>query len=426
MKKVLIITYYWPPAGGPGVQRWLKFVKYLPSFDIKPVVFVPENPTYPITDESFQKEVAEDLELVKFPIKEPYSAASKFSSGSSETISKGIIPSEKKQNFIQRFMLFVRGNFFIPDARKAWVKPASSYLKEYLVENEISTVITTGPPHSLHLIGLTLKQNSSIRWIADFRDPWTTIGYHNKLKLTPWAKAKHKKLERKVLEGADHIIVTSNVTKSEFANITSQPISVITNGYDDVSIEPVSPDERFSISHIGTLLTERNPMVLWDVLRDLTVEDNTFKSLLQINLIGSVGKEVLERLEKNDLSRYLNLKGYVDHKTAISYQHRAQLLLLVEIDSEETKCIIPGKLFEYMASGRPILALGPSGSDVEEILTRTNTGRYFQYDQEEELKQAIVDYFQSFRRKELESHGIGIQAYHRKNLTKRLAEIILD
>ncbi|NNL81646.1 MAG: glycosyltransferase family 4 protein [Flavobacteriaceae bacterium] len=426
MKKVLIITYYWPPAGGPGVQRWLKFVKYLPSFNIKPIVFVPENPTYPTVDESLIKEVSEEIEVIKLPIKEPYKMASKVSTGQSDSISKGIIPSEKKQSLIQKAMLFVRGNFFIPDARRAWVKPSVNYLSEYLVKNDISTVITTGPPHSLHLIGLELKIKSSIRWIADFRDPWTTIGYHNKLKLLPWARSKHKKLESAVLNQADQVIVTSHITSNEFKAITDTPIEVITNGYDDVSIDPVKLDKRFSVSHIGTLLTERNPDLLWEILSELTIEDNTFKSLLQINLIGSVGVEVLQVLEQYDLSRFLNLKGYVDHDSAVRYQRQSQVLLLLEIDSEETKCIIPGKLFEYMASGRPILALGPEGSDVQEIISKTNTGKYFNYSQKELIKETIMSYFHSFRKNELESHGIGIKPYHRKDLTKKLADIILS
>ena len=426
MKKVLIITYYWPPAGGPGVQRWLKFVKYLPSFNVKPVVFIPENPTYPILDETLSKEVSDELQVVSLPIREPYGIASRLSSGSSNSISKGIIPAEEKQSLIQRLMLFVRGNFFIPDARKAWVKPSVEFLKEFLIDNDISTVITTGPPHSLHLIGLALKKNSSIRWIADFRDPWTTIGYHNKLRLLPWAKAKHKRLEKKVLNQADQIVVTSQTTKAEFENITKQPITVITNGYDDISMESVELDNRFSISHIGTLLTDRNPTVLWEILRELTVEDNTFKSFLQINLIGSVGVEVLEVLEQYGLSRYLNLKGYVDHATAVRYQRKSQLLLLIEIDREETRSIIPGKLFEYMASGRPILAIGPEGSDVENLIRQTNTGSYFRYNQKQDLKKAISDYFKSFRKKELACQSIGIQAFHRKNLTKQLADLILE
>lgn len=424
MKEVLIITYYWPPAGGPGVQRWLKFVKYLPSFGIKPVVFIPENPTYPVTDSSLMDDVPKEIEIVRFPIKEPYKAAAKVSPKSSESFSKGIIPSEKKQSILQRLLLFVRGNFFIPDARKAWIKPSVSFLSDFIRKRNISTIITSGPPHSLHLIGLALKNSFDIQWITDFRDPWTTIGYHKKLKLMPRALTKHKQLEKLVLNSADHIIVTSPTTQKEFSNLSDKPVSVITNGYDDISMEAVELDKRFSISHVGTLLTDRNPSILWEILDELCFEDNTFKSFLQINLIGSVGIEVLENLEGFGLSRYLNLKGYVSHEEAVRFQRKSQLLLLVEVDSEETRSIIPGKLFEYMASGRPVIALGPVGSDVEELLNQTNTGHYFLYDEKRRLKDAIKTHFEAFMKKNLKSQGIGVKAFHRKNLTGQLAELI--
>jgi len=231
-KKILIITYYWPPAGGPGVQRWLKFVKYLPDFGIQPFVYIPENPTYPIVDENLVKEVSDKAIIVKHKIFEPYQLASFFSKNKTKKISSGIIPNQKKQSFMDKTFLWIRGNLFIPDARVFWVKPSVSYLEKYIRENNIDTIITSGPPHSLHLIGLELKQKLNVKWFADFRDPWTTIGYHKSLRLSNYAAKKHKALERQVLNSADTIIVTSNTTKIEFQAITSKPIAVITNGYD--------------------------------------------------------------------------------------------------------------------------------------------------------------------------------------------------
>ena len=191
MKKVLIITYYWPPAGGPGVQRWLKFAKYLPEFGIKPVIYCPENPNYPIIDHSLLKEIPEDITIVKRPIKEPYQVAGWFSKKDTKTISSGVIPERSKQSLIQKLLLYVRGNFFIPDSRKSWVQPSVDFLSTYLKEQSINTVITTCPPHSMHLIGLHLKQKLGVNWLADFRDPWTTIGYHKELKLRPDSQQKH-------------------------------------------------------------------------------------------------------------------------------------------------------------------------------------------------------------------------------------------
>jgi ribosomal protein S25 len=423
-KKVLIIAYYWPPAGGPGVQRWLKFIKYLPEFDIEPIVYIPMNPNYPIIDESLVDEIPNDLTIIRQPIVEPYKLASKISNGQSDTISKGIIPDKKKQSVVERLMLFVRGNFFIPDARKKWVKPSVNYLSTYIRDYNIDTIITTGPPHSLHLIGEQLKSRLDIKWIADFRDPWTTIGYHKKLKLLPMAKKKHKFLESKVLNAADSIVVTSNNTKQNFLSLTEKPIKVITNGYDYESIGNVELDAKFSLAHIGSLLSDRNPEVLWRVLEELVTNNKIFASMLQLNFVGSVSKDVLRSLEEHNLSQYVNLIGYVPHAEAVKHQRKSQILLLIEIDSEETKCIIPGKLFEYMVSNRPILAIGPKGSDVHDILRTTNTGNYFLYSDQDAIKEVILDMFQAFRSDELKSNAIGLLQYSRKSLTKKLAELI--
>jgi len=423
-KKVLIITYYWPPAGGPGVQRWLKFVKYLPDFNIEPVVYIPSNPNYPVKDDSLVAEIPEGLTILKQPIAEPYKLASKLSKGKSETISKGIIPDKKRQSVMEQLMLFVRGNFFIPDARKKWVKPSVNYLSTYIKDYNIDTIITTGPPHSLHLIGEQLKSKLHINWIADFRDPWTTIGYHKKLKLMPMARKKHKNLEAKVLNTADKIIVTSNNTKQNFASLTEKPIEIITNGYDYEPVGKVVLDEKFSLSHIGSLLSERNPEVLWKILNELVADDKVFASMLQLNFVGSISKDVLRSLEEHNLSRYANLKVYVSHIEAIKYQKKSQILLLIEIDSEDTKCIIPGKLFEYMVSNRPILAIGPKDSDVSDILRTTNTGNYFLYNEYDAIKEAIIDMFQAFRAGDLKSNAIGLQQYSRKALTSKLAQLI--
>jgi hypothetical protein len=423
-KRVLIITYYWPPAGGPGVQRWLKFIKYLPDFNIEPIVYIPENPNYPIIDESLVNEIPKGVTILKQPITEPYKLANKFSRGKSKNISKGIIPDKKKQSIKECLMLFVRGNFFIPDARKKWIKPSVKYLSTYIRDYNIDTIITTGPPHSLHLIGEQLKEKCKVKWIADFRDPWTTIGYHKKLKLTPYAKRRHKFFESKVLNTADSIVVTSNNTKQNFETLTEQPIEVITNGYDSESVENVRLDAKFSIAHIGSLLSERNPKILWKALSELVNENKIFASLLQLNFVGTVSKDILRSLEEYNLSQFVNFKGYVSHNDAIRFQKQSQVLLLIEINSEDTKCIIPGKLFEYMVSNRPILAIGPEGSDVAQVLRATNTGNYFNYDEHESIKSMIIDLFNTFRIGELKSNGIGLKDYSRKSLTSKLAKLI--
>ena len=423
-KKALIITYYWPPAGGPGVQRWLKFVKYLPDYNIQPIVYCPKNPSYPIIDESLTKELPKDIVILKQPIKEPYKLARLFSKKAASTISSGVIPKEKKQSVIEKVMLFVRGNFFIPDARKNWVKPSVDFLTDYIQKENIETIITTGPPHSLHLIGLQLKQKLDVKWIADFRDPWTTIGYHKKLKLTKASQLKHQDLELKVLNSADQLIVTSENTKREFEFKTNQPIAVITNGYDTTISEKPKKDSKFTIAHIGSLLSERNPKHLWEALSELINENEAFNADFELKLIGVVSDDVLQEIYSHNLKDYTNVVGYVSHDDAIKAQMQSQVLLLIEIDSEDTKAIIPGKLFEYMISNTPILAIGPKDSDVERIIKSTNTGAYFFYEANNTLKSQILAYFNAYKENSLVTQPIGLKPYSRKELTKTLSELI--
>ena len=425
MKKVLILTYYWPPAGGPGVQRWLKFVKYLPDYGIEPIVYCPENPNYPQTDPSLLADVSADLTVLKTPIREPYKWAQLFSKSKTANLSKGLISNQKKQSILEKLLLFIRGNFFIPDARASWVRPSVSFLSEYISTYQIDTIITTGPPHSLHLIGLQLKQKHLLKWVADFRDPWTQIGYHKKLKLSSFAQNKHKNLEATVLQTADEIVVTSLKTKTLFLELTTKPILVLTNGY-DFEINDDSPlDSKFTLSHIGSLLEGRNPSILWEVLSDFVKKHEDFAAAFQLNLIGSVSKEVMSTICSFGLESYVCNIGYIPHIEVLEYQKKSQLLLLIEENSKETEYIIPGKLFEYMASKRPIIAIGPQASDIEKILNQTRSGTYFRYDQTAALRTLLEQHFEEYKIKKLKIDSKGLNAYSRKSLTQQLAQKLL-
>ncbi|MFI8379574.1 glycosyltransferase family 4 protein [Leeuwenhoekiella sp. NPDC079379] len=424
MKKALIICYYWPPAGGPGVQRWLKFVKYLRDFDIEPVVYVPENPHYPIVDASLEAEIPQGTTVLKHPIKEPYGLAQLFSKKQTDQISSGIIKDKEKQGLLQRLMLFVRGNLFIPDARKWWIKPSVKYLKSYLKSTNIDVIITTGPPHSLHLIGLQLKKQTQLPWVADFRDPWTTIGYQKKLKLTQKSRQKHVDLEFEVLNEADHILVTSPTTKNDFSKTTSTPISCITNGFDTVYDSTLLLDTKFTIAHIGSLLEDRNPDILWQALSELKQENSDFSKDLSIQLTGKVSTTVIKNIENYHLHENLDLPGYVSYQEAIHRQCSAQLLLLIEIDSYDTQAIIPGKLFEYLASKRPIIAIGPKDSDIIEILEKAKSGTYFSYANKAQLKNTISEYYNAYKTGGIAQNTSDLTAFSRRELTRQLSEIL--
>ncbi|WP_149275590.1 glycosyltransferase [Pareuzebyella sediminis] len=424
MKKVLIITYYWPPAGGPGVQRWLKFVKYLPDFNVEPVLYIPENPHYPIEDPSLIKEIPKEITTYQHPIFEPYSLAKFLSAKKTKRISSGIIQ-EKDQSLLERSMLWVRGNFFIPDARKFWIKPSVRFLLDVLEKEKADTIITTGPPHSLHLIGLALKkQLPKLRWIADFRDPWTSIGYHKKLKLTNSSQRKHKKLEHEVLSNADSIITTSATTRHEFENLTKRPIKVITNGFDSRYEGSIDLDKSFTISHIGSMLAGRNPKNLWKVLSELTTENSVFRADLQLEFMGVVSQDVMDTLYRYELGPYIKMKGYGSHAEAVRKQRQSQLLLLVEINSRETEGIIPGKLFEYMAAKRPILALGPKNWEAGEMVLNTNSGKVFNYESHGDLKDTILQWYGAFKKGKLTANSENITMYSRKSLTEELVKLL--
>ncbi|WP_448823202.1 glycosyl transferase family 1, partial [Capnocytophaga sp.] len=282
MKKVLIITYYWTPAGGPGVQRWLKFVKYLRDFNIEPIVYIPENPTYPIIDNEIGNDLPTDIQIIKHPIWEPYAWASLFSKKKTKKISSGIIP-RKKVSILDKVLLWIRGNCFIPDARKFWVKPSVKYLNKFIKENQIETIITTSPPHSVHLIGYELKKLiPHLKWISDFRDPWTTIGYYKDLRLTKWADKCQHYWEKEVLQQSDLVITTSFKTQKDFQQLTNTPIEVITNGYDEEKTITPPLSNKFLISYIGSLLSDRNPKMLWEVLEELLIEEEGFKDDFQL------------------------------------------------------------------------------------------------------------------------------------------------
>lgn len=423
MKRVLIICYYWPPAGGPGVQRWLKFVKYLPEFGIDPVVFVPQGATYPLEDPSLLGEVNPKLEILRCPIKEPYRLAGILSRKKTKQISSGLIPKDKK-NWKEQLLLAIRGNFFIPDARVGWVDPAVRYLEQYLTEQSVDAIVTTGPPHSLHLIGEQLKQRFDLPWLADFRDPWTTIHYHKDLKLGKRARNLHEQMEARVLNSADQILVTSPGTQQEFEGKTSRPVTLITNGFDQRP-RGGTLTKKFSITHIGSLLTERNPAPIWKALSELLKEETGLKEDLEVNLAGVVGAEVRETIASFGLEPFVVDHGYVQHQAALALQSESQLLLLLEMNKPETRAIIPGKLFEYMSSERPILALGPKGSDVASILTESRAGQFFDWEQAAEIKSALSKAFDQYKASTLNGGSKQLlDQYSRRNLTKDLAAVL--
>ncbi len=426
-KKVLIVTYYWPPAGGPGVQRWLKFAEYLPEYGIEPIIYTPENPSYPMIDNSLLEKLPKGLKVVKTPIWEPYRLAEFFNPKSKE-YKAGRFEKKEKQSLLTRLSVYIRGNFFIPDARKFWVKPSVKFLSNYLKENQIDTVVTTGPPHSMHLIGLELKKKyPDLKWIADFRDPWTQISYHSELKLTKNSEKKHKELEKSVIKTADCVLATSFSDAENYTKIGAVKTEVVTNGYeeDDFKIEKKIQNQKFRISYSGNLESARNPVELWKALKELTDQNDEFRNQLEINFYGILSAEVEETIAENGLLKYLKKHGYVNHQTAVEGIVNSELLLLTNFPDSKSKGIIPGKLFEYLAARNPIIAIGPEDGDVLRILNQTKTGEYFEHSDKEGTKTYIQEVYGEFKSGQSKQESGLIEQFSRKEITKKLAAVLV-
>lgn len=428
MKKALIITYYWPPSGGGGVQRWLKFVKYLRGFGWEPIIFTPENPEMPAVDESLLDEIPEGITLLQNKIWEPYAYYKKFTGRKSEDKIQTAFLNEKKQksSLVENLSVWIRGNLFIPDARKFWVKPSVKFISAYLKENPVDVVVTTGPPHSAHLIGLALQKKHNIRWLADFRDPWTNIDYYKDLKLGKRADAKHHKFEEKVLQSADAITVISPGMERDFQSLHPRKYFVIPNGFDAadmtglIEIEPEK--EKFVIAHIGSLTKTRNPVHLWEALQQLILEDGDFAGLLEIRNVGKMDVSITEALHKAGLGKYLKNTDYLPHNEVLLEQRKASVLLLLINNTPNAKLILTGKLFEYLAAQRPIICIGPEDGDAAEVIRETGAGNVFGFSDVEGVKEMLRKSFLKFKTQSLVVKSASINKYERKNLTKRMAQ----
>lgn len=434
MEKVLILTYYWPPAGGAGVQRWLKFVKYMRDFNWEPVVYTALNGEMPVIDNSLEKDVPAGLTVIKTPIWEPYTIYKRFIGRKKEDkINASFLSENKKTGITEKISIWLRGNFFIPDARKFWIKPSIRYLEKYIAANKIKYIISSGPPHSMHLIALgLLKENKNIKWIADFRDPWTNIDFYDKLMLTPMADKKHHRLELEVLKNAGLVLSIGKSMNDELIGIYKnaggnniEKFKVITNGFDtdDLNTGTSEKDTVFSIAHIGTLVKDRNPEVLWRVLSKLVKNNPEFRDKLQIKLVGKIDIHVKERIEAFGLSSFVHKIEYLPHAEVIKEQIKSAVLLLLVNNTKNARGILTGKVFEYMASRVPILAVGPPDGDLAEVLRQTGTGLISDFTDEVSLEKNILDYFHGTVS---QPNNVEVEKYSRKGLTKTLCELLDD
>ncbi|HRW69748.1 glycosyltransferase family 4 protein [Lentimicrobium sp.] len=427
MRKVLVISYYWPPSGGAGVQRWLKFVKYLRHYGWEPVVYTPENPEPPSFDDSLSREVPEDITVIKQPIWEPYDFYRKLiGARKDERINAGFLSETRKPGSAHKFSVWLRGNFFIPDARKFWIRPSVKFLTKFLKDHPVDALISTGPPHSMHMIALGVKKKTGLPWLADFRDPWTNIDFYDQLMLSRFADHKHRRMEQQVIKHADRLVTVSRSWETDFKRLGASRTEVITNGYDPADFPeiPVLLPESFTITHIGSLNRDRNPDFLWKVLGEMVETDDAFRRKLQIRFVGKTDISVFESLEHYRLREYAVKTDYLPHGEALKVSATSAVLLLLINNTPNAMGIIPGKVFEYLASRRPVLCIGPPEGDSAGIIRETRAGEIVDFGDEKSLKMAIDGLFESYQQRKLPVPKDSINKFSRKSLTGDIARIL--
>ena len=406
MKRVLIITYYWPPSGGSGVQRWLKMSKYLPEFGWQPVIYTPENAEYPVEDPSLLQDVAPETEVIKRKIVEPYSFYKQLLGIKKEQkVKVGFInEGERKQGWKENLSLWVRGNLFIPDARCWWVKPSVRFLKKYLKEHPVDAIISTGPPHSMHLIALQLRKALNIPWIADFRDPWTEIDYYNQLHLTQRSDRKQHKLEHEVLTQANQVVTVAPDGARRLEALGARNVKTIYNGFDwndkEQNTDTRSQNEKFNLTYIGVLSKIQNPENLWKAIGELVEENESFGKKLKITMIGQIDRSVEAAIRKAKLEQHVVFKPYIPHNQVLQEQQAAELLLLLLMpdSTPRAKGLLTGKLFEYLSSGRPILCIGPEDGDAAHIISKAKAGVTVGFEDKEKMKAEIMRLHDAYKK----------------------------
>jgi len=427
-KKILIITYYWPPSGGAGVQRWLKFARYLPAYGWEPIVLTvdPGDAEYPVIDKDLSKDIPPGLRVMHTKAPRNIFRLYKKITGKKE-LPYGGFSNDSRPGITDKITRFIRGNFFLPDPRRNWNRNLLKKAVEIIESEKISIILTSSPPHSTQLAGMKLKKENKLRWIADIRDPWTDIYYSDKLYQTSRAVSVNKKLEAAVLANADRLLVTCNATGELFASKLpgqkiSDKITTLTNGYDekDFPAGNVKEASTFTITYLGTYGENYNIDVLLDAIESL---ETLSPQDIILRFIGAISSSNLEKL-KNRSNISFEFIPYLNHDKAIKALLESSALLLVVPASRRSQEMIPGKLFEYMAARKPILALAPKSGDVAEILKQTKSGKTFERNDTAVLSDYLEELIDNHKKGELRVKSSGIEKYSRKNLASELADIL--
>lgn len=425
MKKVLVISYYWPPAGSVSVLRTLKIVKYLRNFGWEPIVYVPENANYDYIDKNNEKDIPENITILRGKIIEPFGLFRKLSGRiQSEPLDNILRVQNKKLSLVDQLGAWIRGNFFIPDARSLWIAPSVGYLKKHLESNPVDAIFTDGPPHTNTMIGYHLSKDLNIPWLADFQDPWTQVDYLQDFPLTKWAWRKHRNLEQLVLKQASKITIASPSWKTDLESIGAKNVDVVYYGYDEEDFKGITKnknDNKFVIFHGGLLGFDRFPEMFFESLITRCLKDSEFLNRLKIILAGKVDFRIVNYVKNSILADRTDFKGFLPRKEVIQFALDADLLLLPLNKSKNSKGRLPGKLYEYLNTGNPILAFGPENSDASKILIQTKRGVCIEY--ESDIK--IDDYVNTkLNKNEDEIPKALIQGFSNLEQTRFVADLL--
>ncbi|MGD9488335.1 MAG: glycosyltransferase [Calditrichaceae bacterium] len=423
MKKVLIITYYWPPAGGPGVQRVLKFAKYLPEFGWQPVILTVESGEYPAIDESLLKDIPEGCKVYKTSSLEPVTLYKRFTGRKkNEKLPTFVLNKKHDENIKERISRWIRSNVFIPDAKIGWI-PFAVRTGMKIIENEnIDVILSSSPPHSVQLIARRLAKKSGLRWIADYRDPWVDAFWQSDLTRTNYARNRDLKMEKETLGAADEIVTISPSLISLFSHKANNNYHLISNGYDPDDFGNVEKKQsrKFRIKYFGHLGKDQN---IHAFFKSLTSFDPAILNKMEITFFGSVHKTIEMTVKEYNLESYINFNPYISHDKMLVQMIDSDLLLLVIPDIPENRGIVTGKIFEYMASGNYILGIGPVDGDAAMILEQTGSGKMYAHNQS--LNDTLLSYFQNWKNDRWnKADKTETSKYSRKELSKKLAEIL--
>ena len=423
-KSIGILAYYWPPAGGSGVQRWLRFANHLCDLGWDVHVFTFKNPKYPIREKSSLEIINPKIKVNKikgfeFP---------KFMTSPSENIlfnnyysNYSSTQSYMYDQVARKFIYTLRELFLFPDARKFLINPSYKFLKNYYRKHNLNHLITTGPPHSMHLAGMKLKKDSGIKWIADFRDPWSNFFQNKLLNELDLTIKKHEKAEADVLKNCDGVFTTSESLKSKFS-IKNKNSYYVPSGFEK-EIESTDHN-KFRIIYAGSMKEIQNPKNLWLALHDLIKSDEKFKDLLEIILIGNIDRRVINSIEFKKI-RDRKILSYMSKKQLDDEISKSQLQVVCSVNYPDSDDIVPGKFFHYLSSKKNILGISNKGSDLEKIINETKSGMSFDYDNYEDLKNYIYKCYQVFLKgvkpkKELDEKYLSI------NIAKKIEQIVLN